>query len=128
MQNICPMKGISTVAANLANRVNQQHYIESELRKLFFAGVKFAQENPVWISVKDELPEIPEGKYSSENVFAIVDGMEDVQVMAFCFLKDDDNKWCHVWCNAYGDINGDAHFDDNYEVIKWSHIPKNVNE
>ncbi len=34
------MKGIKTVAANLANRVNQQHYLESELLKVFNAGYK----------------------------------------------------------------------------------------
>jgi len=38
------MKGLKTVAANLANRINQPHYLEIELAKVFEAGVKYGIE------------------------------------------------------------------------------------
>jgi len=41
---IAKMKGLKTVAANLANRINQPHYLEVELAKVFEAGVKYGIE------------------------------------------------------------------------------------
>lgn len=38
------MKGLKTVVANLANRINQPHYLEVELAKVFEAGVKYGME------------------------------------------------------------------------------------
>lgn len=35
------MKGIKTFVDNLANRINQPHYLEIELRKVFNAGVQY---------------------------------------------------------------------------------------
>jgi hypothetical protein len=37
------MKGIKTVAANLANRINQQHHIETVLKMVYEQGKKDAQ-------------------------------------------------------------------------------------
>ena len=37
------MRGIKTVAANLANRINQQHYVESVLKMVYEQGKKDAQ-------------------------------------------------------------------------------------
>ena len=51
------MIGIKTIAANLANRINQAHYLENEIRKVFMAGVKHAQEN-TWINAKKEQPKL----------------------------------------------------------------------
>ena len=42
------MKGIKTIAANLANRINQPHHLEIELRKVANAGIiigKYDKEN-----------------------------------------------------------------------------------
>jgi len=44
------MKGIKTVVANLANRINQPHHLEIELRKVFNAGVKSAQNKNTSLS------------------------------------------------------------------------------
>jgi len=38
------VKGLKTVAANLANRINQPHHLEVELAKVFEAGVEYGIE------------------------------------------------------------------------------------
>lgn len=38
------MKGLKTIVANLANRINQPHYLEVELAKVFEAGVNYGME------------------------------------------------------------------------------------
>lgn len=41
------MKGIETVVANLANRINQAHYLEIELRKVFNTGFTCGKKDKV---------------------------------------------------------------------------------
>lgn len=118
------MQGLKTVASNLANRINQQHYLEIELRKVFEDGIKYAANNNNWISAKVATPVFIENENYSENVLAIVEGYEEIQVMCYMYAKDDDNNSGFVWANAYGKIDGEAYFDDEYNVIEWCYVPK----
>jgi hypothetical protein len=66
-----------------------------------------------WVSVEDRLPE------TGENVFAVLDG--EVCVMAY-FDFNHDGEVIKVWGYSYDGINGDAHYDDNYEPTHWKSI------
>ena len=84
------MKSLKTFVANLANKINQPHHLEVELRKVFNAGIKYSQENKDWVCAKVCLPDfLPDVNYS-ENVLAIVEGLEGVHVMCFTRTYDDD--------------------------------------
>lgn len=79
-----------------------------------------------WISVEDRLPEINPDTDSSSNVFAIVNG--DVLIMAYVWVDDAEDEngkdvSGYVWANCCGDINGDAEWDNNYEVTHWQPLP-----
>lgn len=81
---------------------------------------------PKWISVKERLPELIKDQDYSKNVFAICNN--ELLVMAYCLVPDDDGNWGYVWCNCHGDINGDAEFDDNYDVTHWMPLPEKLNQ
>lgn len=115
---------LKALVSNLANRINQAHHLEIELQKVFLAGVKYAQEKNGWISTEVAIPPILSDDNHSGNVLAIVDGIEGTQVMCLVHAKDENDKWCYIWANAYGNLQGEAQFDDDYNVLKWQHIPK----
>jgi len=73
-----------------------------------------------WIDCKERTPELIDGEDYSENVFAIADGI--LMIMCYCYIPGDDGGF--VWANCNNKIDGDAEFDDEYEVIKWKPIPK----
>lgn len=72
---------------------------------------------------KTGYPDLIEGKHFSDNVIAEVEGYSDVQVMCAFELTEDGKKHL-VWANCNGDIYGEGEYDDNYNVIKWTEIPK----
>lgn len=47
------MKGLKIFVANLANRINQPHYLENELKKVFNAGIKYGQQQKENINMQD---------------------------------------------------------------------------
>ena len=114
------MKGVKTIAANLADRINQAHYLENELTKVFMAGVKYAQEN-TWIDAKKEKPKLLENENYSLNVLAISNGC--LMVMCYCYNPSDYEDGGFFWANCNGKIDGDAEFDDDYDVTHWQHFP-----
>lgn len=76
-----------------------------------------------WISVKERLPEIIDGKDYSENVLAVINNT--LFIMCYCFI---DNGW--VWTNCYGNIEEEGIFDDDYYPTHWQPLPElpNVND
>lgn len=175
------MKNLKTFVDNLANKINQPHYLEAELKKVFEAGrqyglkqaspyahtqtkpfitaaiypllnevfkqdegsisvsrfteilneiaYKYFQEHSAWTSTRTATPALLEGKDYSENVLAIVEGYDDVQVMCYVRMPDDDNKLCYAWANAYGNIHADdAEWDEDYNVTHWQYLPKKIED
>ncbi|MFA5243670.1 MAG: DUF551 domain-containing protein [Pedobacter sp.] len=84
----------------------------------FIKGAEFA--NPKWIKCSERLPEMIDGEDYSENVLAIVEGYTNIQVMCLMNISNESI----VWANCYGKIDGDAEFDDNYNVLMWMDLPK----
>lgn len=119
------MKGLKVFVDNLANRINQPHFLEVELKKVFRAGIKYSQERGDWNDAKIITPDLVENQDYSENVLAVVEGFKDVQVMCYCYnFSEDDKERGYFWANCYGKIDGEAEFDDNYTVTYWRSIPK----
>lgn len=78
------------------------------------------------IDVNERLPEIKNKKYDcSDNVLVWCN--DELMVMCYCFIYDNDNIGGYVWCNCHGIIDGDAEFDDNYYPTHWMHLPKKHN-
>ena len=75
-----------------------------------------------WRDPKEELPELLPNRDYSNNVLAQVEGFTETQVMCLLFVPDDEGGWGYVWGNCYGDINGEAEWDDDYEIIGWRPI------
>lgn len=46
-----------SLIAQLANRINQPHVIETYMRKVFASGVEWQKKQSPWISVEDRLPD-----------------------------------------------------------------------
>ena len=88
-------------------------------KKYFVAGYNEAMR---WRDPKEELPELLPGCDYSNNVLAQVKGFTETQVMCLLFVPDDEGGWGYVWGNCYGDINGEAEWDDDYEIIGWRPI------
>lgn len=70
---------------------------------------------------KGEYPEMVENENYSLNVLAEVEGMNDIQVMCYCYIPGEDGGF--IWANCDKKLDGDAEFDDNYIVKKWKPIP-----
>lgn len=77
-------------------------------------------EDDLWIPADLETPKLIENENYSENVLAICNGV--LAVMCYCYIPGDDGGF--VWANCNGDINGDAEFDDDYNVTYWQYLPK----
>ena len=56
-----------SLVAQLANRINQPHVIETYMRKVFASGVEWQKKQSPWISVKEQLPEV-----TSDRRFLVV--------------------------------------------------------
>ena len=52
-----------SLVAQLANRINQPHVIETYMRKVFASGVEWQKKQSPWISVKERLPEENKGAF-----------------------------------------------------------------
>lgn len=85
----------------------------------FIAGYNEAMR---WRDPKEERPELLPNRDYSNNVLAQVEGYTETQVMCLLYVPDDEGGWGYVWGNCYGDINGEAEWDDDYEVIGWRPI------
>jgi hypothetical protein len=77
------------------------------------------QEKSFWVDAKKETPQLLENENYSPNVFAVCNGQ--LSVMCYCYIPGEDGGY--VWANCNGKIDGDAEFDDNYEVTHWQSFP-----
>lgn len=108
------MKGIKTVAANLANRINQQHHLETVLKKVYEAGkrdarnvIPFVGEWKLYENIK------PNGYF---DLLCILEN-NAVVVLNYSDTIKDNNGFFHV-SNGYS-------FEAN-PVIYWDYLPKGV--
>lgn len=62
-----------SLVAQLANRINQPHVIETYMRKVFASGVEWQKKQFPWISVKEQLPETNDGQSLYEVVVVTSD-------------------------------------------------------
>ena len=62
-----------SLVAQLANRINQPHVIETYMRKVFATGVEWQKKQSPWISVKEQLPETNDGQSLYEVVVVTSD-------------------------------------------------------
>ena len=62
-----------SLVAQLANRINQPHVIETYMRKVFASGVEWQKKQSPWINVKDRLPETNEGQSLYEVIVVTPD-------------------------------------------------------
>lgn len=72
-----------------------------------------------WIDANKRQPELLENENYSNNVWAVCDG--NLMIMCYCYIPGEDGGF--VWANCNGDINGDADFDDEYNVTHWMPFP-----
>lgn len=122
-------------ALEYAKKVNGQ-YGETELYpntdetlnditvKEFIAGFDYAMSLNGWINSMDEQPTLNDENHS-ENVWAICNGQ--LMVMCYCYNpSEDDAERGFFWANCNGQIDGDAEFDDEYDVTFWQYFPSIV--
>lgn len=62
-----------SLVAQLANRINQPHVIETYMRKVFASGVEWQKKQSPWISVKEQLPKTNDGQSLYEVVVVTSD-------------------------------------------------------
>ena len=79
-----------------------------------------ANQKPTgWIDATKSTPPLIEGKDYSEQVWAIESG--ERRVMCYCYIPGEDGGF--VWADCGGNIDGDAEFDDDYNVTHWQPFP-----
>jgi len=71
--------------------------------------------NNDWIDSSVELPAAIEGKDYSENVW----GWDGHSILIVSLFHDYDGFY---WANCYGDVFGEAHLDDFYDIKYWQNI------
>ena len=78
-----------------------------------------------WIDAIKEQPELIENEDYSPNVLAICNGQ--LMVMCYCYNpSEDESENGFFWSNCNGQIDGDAEFDDEYDVTHWQYLPSIV--
>lgn len=77
------------------------------------------QEKNFWIDAKKETPQLLENENYSPNVYAVCNG--ELAIMCYCYIPGEDGGF--AWANCNAKIDGDAEFDDDYEVTFWQHLP-----
>ena len=90
--------------------------ISLELVKLF------RQPCDRWIDANEAQPLLVENEDYSPNVLAICNGQ--LMVMCYCYNpSEDDAERGFFWANCNGNIDGEAEFDDEYDVTFWQYLP-----
>jgi len=104
-----------------------------KLRLAFLAGERLGRlkalqlsahckDKDEWVSLNRTSPNLIEGKNYSENVLAWCNN--ELKVMCYCYIdSEDDEERGYVWADCNYDINGDAEFDDDYDVTHWQPLP-----
>ena len=75
-----------------------------------------------WIDANKQTPELIKDENYSKNVLAFCNGQ--LMVMCYCYNpSEDDAERGFFWSNCNGQIDGDAEFDDDYDVKFWQPLP-----
>ena len=98
-----------SLVAQLANRINQPHVIETYMRKVFASGVEWQKKQSPWISVKDKLPE-PE-----QDVFLY--DRDSVKHYAIGWLRKKKGYCKSKWFVTNGYVTDES-------ITHWMSIPK----
>ena len=118
---------LKKIIAKKAETIWQEGYFSSK-SQLAEHGELFAQatldylkeQKPVgWIDATKETPPLIEGKDYSENVWAICDG--ERRVMCYGYIHGEDGGF--IWSDCAGEVDGEAHYDDDYNVTHWQPFP-----
>jgi len=96
------------------------------LAKVYDAMEEYAKQREIykngWIDANEEQPLLVENEDYSPNVLAICNGQ--LMVMCYCYNpSEDDAERGFFWANCNGQIDGDAEFDDEYDVAFWQYLP-----
>ena len=97
-----------SLVAQLANRINQPHVIETYMRKVFASGVEWQKTQSPWINVKERLPNPLEEVILYDN--------KSIQHYAVGWLRKDKGYNKSMWCVTNGFV------EDKY-ITHWSPIP-----
>ena len=98
-----------SLVAQLANRINQPHVIETYMRKVFASGIEWQKKQSPWISVKDKLPE-PE-----QEVFLY--DRDSVKHYAIGWLRKKKGYCKSKWFVTNGYVTDES-------ITHWMPIPK----
>jgi hypothetical protein len=80
------------------------------------------QAHDRWIDANEAQPLFVENEDYSPNVLAICNG--ELMVMCYCYNpSEDDAERGFFWANCNGNIDGEAEFDDEYDVTFWQYLP-----
>ncbi len=102
-----------SLVAQLANRINQPHVIETYMRKVFASGVEWQKKQSPWISVKDRVP-IP--------VIEAIDGNEYGSIDVLGSIK---NSYGDYYCICrYWGYNKEYRWENGIVPDYWMPIPK----
>jgi hypothetical protein len=76
-----------------------------------------------WISVKDRKPEL-KGEFPDRSSDTVLAWIPSGMILAkYLYIDEGDEGKGYVWCQVYDGLDGDAEWDDNYEVSHWCPLP-----
>lgn len=103
-----------SLVAQLANRINQPHVIETYMRKVFASGVEWQKTQSPWISVKDRVP-IPD--------IEAIDGNEYGSIDVLGAIKNSYGDYYYYICRYWG-YNKEYRWENGIAPDYWMPIPK----
>ncbi len=102
-------------------------FLDKDEKPLIYKAMEeYARQREIckngWINANEEQPLLIENEDYSPNVLAICNGQ--LMVMCYCYNpSEDDAERGFFWANCNGRIDGDAEFDDEYDVKFWQYLP-----
>ena len=76
-----------------------------------------------WISVNERLPEL-KGEFPDRSSDTVLAWIPSGMILAkYLYIDEGDDGKGYVWCQVYDGLDGDAEWDDNYEVSHWCPLP-----
>jgi hypothetical protein len=105
-------------------------FLDKEEKPLIYKAMEeYAKQREIykngWIDANEKQPLLVENEDYSPNVLAICNGQ--LMVMCYCYNpSEDDSERGFFWANCNGQIDGDAEFDDEYDVTFWQYLPSIV--
>lgn len=102
------------MVAQLANRINQPHVIETYMRKVFASGVEWQKKQSPWISVKDRVP-IPD--------IEVIDGNEYGSIDVLGAIQNSYGDYDYYICRYWG-YNKEYRWENGIVPDYWMSIPK----